>query len=238
MDSVANPNGGPKNVKNSRTSNIINQYRKTLFQADLGEYKAARNRFKRLCDSQKFKYRIELEKSRKLNLNNPKIFWQNIKSLLKRKPNVSRIPANDWLSYFSRLYSYDTDNSIQSVSERVSVNDQVCQDCETGLPTEPNLFIAEDEIRKTVSSMKNRKAAGNDGFCIELIKESQFVMIPILSKLFNVIFETGLMTSSFPGTIYGALYYRDLENEKTVALKHNKGNFEASIILGSLAKKE
>ncbi|ESO87337.1 hypothetical protein LOTGIDRAFT_154834 [Lottia gigantea] len=50
--------------------------------------------------------------------------------------------------------------------------------------------------------------------------------------------ERGLMTSSFPGTIYGALYYRDLENEKTVALKHNKGNFEASIILGSLAKKE
>ncbi|ESP01014.1 hypothetical protein LOTGIDRAFT_172849 [Lottia gigantea] len=50
--------------------------------------------------------------------------------------------------------------------------------------------------------------------------------------------ERGLMTSSFPGTIYGVLYYRDLENEKTVALKHNKGNFEASIILGSLAKKE
>ena len=35
----------------------------------------------------------------------------------------------------------------------------------------------------------------------------------------------GLMTSSFPGVMYGALHYRALE----MALKHNKGNFERLI---------
>ena len=40
---------------------------------------------------------------------------------------------------------------------------------------------------------------------------------------------SGLMTSSFPGVMYGALHYRALEMEKTCALKQNKGNFDRLI---------
>ena len=47
---------------------------------------------------------------------------------------------------------------------------------------------------------------------------------------------SGLMTSSFPGVMYGALHYRALEMEKTCALKQNKGNFDRLMTLFSEAK--
>ena len=48
----------------------------------------------------------------------------------------------------------------------------------------------------------------------------------------------GLMTSYFPGVMYGALHYRALEMEKTCALKQNKGNFDRLMTLSSEAKSD
>ena len=48
----------------------------------------------------------------------------------------------------------------------------------------------------------------------------------------------GLMTSSFPGVMYGALHYRALEMGKTCALKQNKGNFDRPMTLSSEAKSD
>ena len=48
----------------------------------------------------------------------------------------------------------------------------------------------------------------------------------------------GLMTSSFPGVMYGALHYRALEMGKTCALKQNKGNFDRPMTLSSEVKSD
>ena len=46
----------------------------------------------------------------------------------------------------------------------------------------------------------------------------------------------GLLMSTFPGVLHGPLFYRNLENDKTMALRHNKGNYQAHVKLsqGSL----
>ena len=41
----------------------------------------------------------------------------------------------------------------------------------------------------------------------------------------------GLMTSSFPGVMYGPLHHKFLEMDKTQALKMNKGNFNKNMSL-------
>jgi len=41
----------------------------------------------------------------------------------------------------------------------------------------------------------------------------------------------GLLVSSFPGVLYGPLFYRHLEHDKTMALRQNKGNYQAHIKL-------
>ena len=41
----------------------------------------------------------------------------------------------------------------------------------------------------------------------------------------------GLLVSSFPGILYGPLYYRQLERDKTTALRQNYGNYNAQMRL-------
>lgn len=48
----------------------------------------------------------------------------------------------------------------------------------------------------------------------------------------------GKIVSSFPGVMYGPLYYRNLERDKTLALKHNNGNFEADMVFSPKAREE
>ena len=46
------------------------------------------------------------------------------------------------------------------------------------------------------------------------------------------------ITSSLPGVMFGALYHRAIEKDKTHALKENAGNFDAYMTLSDGAKKE
>ena len=48
----------------------------------------------------------------------------------------------------------------------------------------------------------------------------------------------GLMVSSFPGIMYGPLFYRQLELDKTMALKANYGNFDAVMTLSDTSKSD
>ena len=43
----------------------------------------------------------------------------------------------------------------------------------------------------------------------------------------------GLMTSSFPGVMFGPLHYRSLEMDKTTALQANKGNFDKGMCVSN-----
>ena len=46
----------------------------------------------------------------------------------------------------------------------------------------------------------------------------------------------GLLVSSFPTVMYGQLYYRELEKEKSHTLKDNNGNYEAFMSLTTVFK--
>ena len=41
----------------------------------------------------------------------------------------------------------------------------------------------------------------------------------------------GKIVASLPGSLYGPLYYRCLENDRNLALKQNKGNYDARMML-------
>ena len=65
-----------------------------------------------------------------------------------------------------------------------------------------------------------------------LILESDLVTIRRLAEL------VGMMVSSFPGVAYGPLLYRLLDNEKSAALARQHGNFDAKMVLSSLARSD
>ena len=60
-----------------------------------------------------------------------------------------------------------------------------------------NLTIPKDEIFKCVRKLKNKKASGEDEIINEYIKSTVNQFINGFEKLFNVIFDNGIMPSSW-----------------------------------------
>ena len=65
-----------------------------------------------------------------------------------------------------------------------------------------------------------------------LLKSSKPQTIRLVTRVI------GKIVASFPGIKYGPLYYRDLDKNKTLALKKAKGNFDATMLLSQAAKRE
>ena len=59
--------------------------------------------------------------------------------------------------------------------------------------------------------------------------------MPLIGEVAQII---GLIISTFPGVMYGPLYFRITEGEKAQALKQNKGNYDTHMQLSSSAKLE
>jgi len=65
--------------------------------------------------------------------------------------------------------------------------------------------------------------------CISILSKSKLLIRDVARLLGN-------FSASFIAVTYGKLHYRDLEREKILALRNNKGNFDRPIILTSIAK--
>ena len=67
---------------------------------------------------------------------------------------------------------------------------------------------------------------------IQRIKEKCKKMMEITKlPIWELASFIGLLVSSFPGVLYGPLFYRHLEMDKTTALRQNKGNYNADMRL-------
>ena len=81
-------------------------------------------------------------------------------------------------------------------------------------------------VRLTIEKKQKIKNA-----CTALQERSKYTIREVASVL-------GLLVSSFPDVMYGPLYYRQLEREKSHAIKDNNGNYEAFMSLSPDAKAE
>ena len=82
----------------------------------------------------------------------------------------------------------------------------------------------------TVHLMPEKKESIKS-FCTELLEKQNFMMREIAKMI-------GKLVASFPGVMYGPLYYRQLEKETILALKFNRGNFDTSVKVSTAARIE
>ena len=84
------------------------------------------------------------------------------------------------------------------------------------------------EMRIRLTSEKCSQLKGN----ISDVLRAEILTIQILSQL------VGKLVASFPGVRFGRLYYRQLDIEKNLALKLNKGNYEKTTKLSDKARSD
>ena len=98
-------------------------------------------------------------------------------------------------------------NTVQDVNEQeddtfehVDVNNV------SNLNTELNSCITEKDVLDAVKCLKNNKACGSDLILNEFLKHSCSKLLPVFVKLFNVVFDSGIIPDSWSEGIIVPIY--------------------------------
>ena len=132
-----------------------------------------------------------------LESNDPKAYWSLVNSLKNEQENHNgpelAIGPNTWYEHFRNL------NSVKSkFDERLDQLNQVLKnDKQTKTFTLMDAIIKDEEIKNSISKLKNNKSSGLDSIRNEMIKSGANILLPCLNKLFNLIFSSGHYPSAW-----------------------------------------
>ena len=130
-----------------------------------------------------------IQQIRSAKSTNPKEFWKIIISTDKKKDTVASL--DDFFAYFKE------ENSNQSNENADTLENDFNLENLPNLNQQIKLPITPDEILKAIKALKNNKSHGVDKIKNEHIKYTSHVMIPTYVKLFNIIFDKGIIPESW-----------------------------------------
>lgn len=167
------------------------------------------------------------EKLRKLKSSNPKDYWRILNS--KSVQNSKIAALKDLYSYFKNVNESNIEDSTPYTNiPDCPINENI------------NLPITSDEISKTIKSLKLNKAHGMDKVLNEHLKSSLDLMMPIYVKLFNLVFDSGIVPHNWLlGDILPIYKHKgDIkspENYRPITLLSNLGKVFTAIISNRLS---
>jgi hypothetical protein len=137
---------------------------------------------------------------------------------------VKNVSLNCFLEHFRKLNTVqDVNEEEDDTFEHVDVNNV------SNLNTELNSCITEKDVLDDVKCLKNNKACGSDLILNEFLKHSCSKLLPVFVKLFNVVFDSGIIPDSWSEGIIVPIY----ENKDDPA---SPDNYHGITILSSFAK--
>ena len=155
--------------------------------------------YKQVISKNVRKYNSEnIAKLKKMKHAKPRDFWKIINSATKT--NKKNGPLDDLFQYFKNLNTIQTDENAEF---------QTSSTTDTTPDTTPifnyyiNQPITEKEIQEAIKQLKNNKSHGFDKILNEHLNTTINVMSPIYVKLFNIIYDTGIVPDSWTqGSIF------------------------------------
>ena len=105
-----------------------------------------------------------------------------------RKNRKQSSPLEDLYNFFKTLNSENNNINFEHSTENFTA-----ESFEESINEEINQPFSEAEILKAVKDAKNNKSSRIDGILNEHIKSTIHIMCPVYVKLFNLIYDTGLV---------------------------------------------
>lgn len=168
--------------KYHRARNIYNQnknnYTKNNLNINCKLYKQTMNKYINLYKNEK------TIKLRAMQTKNPKDYWKYLKSL-NTKSNKEQPTLDSFYEHFK--------NINKSNESKEDFNDINLEDENNIL----NRKISIEEIDFCIKNIKNGKSSGEDKILNEYIKSTKGILLPIYEKLFNVVFDSGLLPNAW-----------------------------------------
>lgn len=122
--------------------------------------------------------------------NSPREFWKNVKECSNVNDVTDKIKPFDWHQHFKQLLT----PPIEEQHNRAEPLQQLRQDFDD---SDLNKIITDQEVRKSILSLRSNKAPGPDELCIEFFKHTIDYILTFLTALFNDIFTSGIIPESW-----------------------------------------
>ena len=132
-----------------------------------------------------------------------------------------------------KTYSQCLGNVIDSIIFFYSLGFVVHPTKSTLIPTQEivTLGFEINSVKMTIQLTTDKAISLKDD-CKTLLVSDKPTLIREVARVI------GKIVASFPGVMYGPLYYRYLEGDKSQALKREKGNFDAYMVFSTQARSE
>ena len=200
-----------------RTRRLYNKYKTDNYKQQLKtvskEYKKVMNKNKKHFDQSR------IDKLRSLKSTNPKDYWRLLNG---GKGNQTFASLDDLFEHFKKTNNsnetYENTEIPKTGDEPVLMNEEI------------NAPITENEINEAAKSLKNNKSPGIDEILNEHIKTSVPHLLPTYHKLFNIIFDKGIIPDSW-------LIGNILPIYKNKGDIHNPENYRPITLLSCLGNK-
>ena len=200
-----------------------NKLKKRKSVEDIEKHKVESRRYKKLMKSKSKLYHKELiKKIRSLKNSSPKEYWNIINKSTESKQIISNISTQTFMEHFKKLGIAHQPMVGQGgeFDPRLinhSVNDNL------------NVHFTTDEIVKLVNKLKNNKACGIDFIRNEFLKYCPKEIISMITELFNLVLDSGLIPSDWCIGIIMPLY----KNKGSI---HDPDNYRGITLLSCIGK--
>ena len=184
------------NIDCKKTRNLYNKTRraynkyKTPFHKNL--LKNISKQYKDILRKSQNKFNSDrIIKIKSLKNAKPKQYWQ----IINNKPKEDNVtaPLTDFYQYFKEINENMLENEDQ-IENFTEINNNLD---ENDINEDINKPISEQEVRQAIKNLKNSKSPGIDNVVNEQMKSSINIMLPIYVKLFNFIFNKGIIPESW-----------------------------------------
>ena len=210
-----------KRAEYMRLKNKLSKINTTTSNAKL---KLEAQKYKKFIKKTKNKYYKELSsKLRNLKSINPKEYWKIINNANNKAKNKCPIDTDTLFNHFKNLgnnkndATNDVNNSFDPRIINHSINEFI------------NNSISLDEVIAAKNKLKSNKACGPDHIINEFIKNCPDSVLILITKIFNIVFDTGLIPDKWCLGIIIPIY----KNKGTV---DDPNNYRGITLLSCLGK--
>lgn len=128
-------------------------------------------------------------KLRQKSKSDSKGFWKILNEIGAGKKNrKSDVSIDSLYEYFKEM-----NQTINAADDATDENAFVFNNLPNELYQLLNSPITENEILKSIRNLKNEKSSGIDDIFNEYIKNTAHVLMPLYLKMFNLVFDTGVV---------------------------------------------
>ena len=160
-------------------------------------YVSERKEYKQLLARKKTEFDRARIARLKQSINDPKLFWQTIRSVNRKVTIYNDITKEQWYEHFFRVFN------TSALADTLTQAGEIA-DAETDEEMPEVLFneaISKQEVVASIGKLKSGKSAGPDKIIGEMLKHANEVVIDFLVKLFNEIFDGGMFPREWSKSI-------------------------------------